>query len=575
MPGPVRRGVVWTAVCTVPVVALYALLTEWPRIGAGDLWPVLADVVVSSSFFATGLFIATEAQHRLTGAALVVAATLWPLNWLNEWHRGPAELVAALLGPLADLVAAWALLRYPRLWPRRRHDLTVVAAAVAIQLSCVLSVVTSRPAWHEGTRRAMPWITLWANRTAYRFADDVYNLGSAVAALAVAVVFWMRVRRLTGPDRRAMRPVWMAMILAAAITALATLTNAAHTPDPLQNTFYVFESIGLVLLPLTLLLAAVSLWLTRETVPQLIRALGDHAPTPLGIERLIQQLLADPSVRLLYPVPEGYADVHGAPVPAPPDEDPRVIATLGDAGDAVLLTGDPSLRRHQGTMASIIRSAVLILDNTRLQATLQAQLHQVRESDIRIREAVDAERQRIESAVDALSRTTLRRLDDDLSSLELAGDSPQTHTEIRSARTALRDAQQELTLLSQGLTLPLLTSSGLGPAVRLAVAGSGISVLIPDDRLDPVVETTAYFVICELAANAVKHAAAQSISVTVTTEPNRLRIDVVDDGRGGADPSGGGLRGILRRLRKLKGDLSITSRSGHGTRVTAVIPLSR
>jgi signal transduction histidine kinase len=391
--------------------------------------------------------------------------------------------------------------------------------------------------------------------------------------MAVGIGFYLRVRRLTGPDRRAIRPVWMAMILAAAMTALATLTNAAHTPDPLQNTLYVFESLGLVLLPVTLLLAAVSLWLTRETVPELIRALGDHAPTPLGIERLVQRLLGDPSVRLLYPMPEGYADVHGAPVPAPPAD--AVIAALGGAGDAVLLTGDPSLRRHQGTMASIIRSAVLVLDNTRLQATLQAQLHQVRESDIRIREAVDAERQRIESAVDALALTTLGRLDEDLASLELAGDSPQTHTEIRSARAALRDAQQELTLLSQGLALPLLTSSGLGPAVRLAVAGSGISVLIPDDRLDPVVETTAYFVICELAANAVKHAAAQSISVTVTAEPDRLRIDVVDDGRGGADPSGGGLRGILRRLRKLRGDLSITSPTGDGTQVTAVIPLPR
>ena len=88
----------------------------------------------------------------MTGAVLIIAALLWPLNWVNVWMAGPWPLVAALEGPLATILAVWALLRYPVHWPRRWHEAVVTAVLVTLQLLAVPAGadlpagVASRPA---------------------------------------------------------------------------------------------------------------------------------------------------------------------------------------------------------------------------------------------------------------------------------------------------------------------------------------------------------------------------------------------------------------------------------------------
>jgi signal transduction histidine kinase len=91
-------------------------------------------------------------------------------------------------------------------------------------------------------------------------------------------------------------------------------------------------------------------------------------------------------------------------------------------------------------------------------------------------------------------------------------------------------------------------------------------------RPDPAVETAAYFVVAESLANAGKHAAAERVDVTVRSEEERLIVEIVDDGRGGADPDGDGLRGLARRIEALDGTLAVTSPAGGPTTVRAVMP---
>jgi signal transduction histidine kinase len=94
------------------------------------------------------------------------------------------------------------------------------------------------------------------------------------------------------------------------------------------------------------------------------------------------------------------------------------------------------------------------------------------------------------------------------------------------------------------------------------------------DRLDSVVEATAYFVVAEALTNIAKHARAARAEVAVEVEDGMLRIAVRDDGVGGARPDGSGLVGLRDRLEGLDGRLRIESRDGSGTLLAAEIPLT-
>ena len=94
-------------------------------------------------------------------------------------------------------------------------------------------------------------------------------------------------------------------------------------------------------------------------------------------------------------------------------------------------------------------------------------------------------------------------------------------------------------------------------------------------------EITAYFVIAEALANVAKHSDASRATVLVRREPDAgpsehgeelLVVEVEDDGRGGADPSGTGLTGLANRTLVLDGRLMIESPTGGPTRVRAELP---
>ena len=96
-------------------------------------------------------------------------------------------------------------------------------------------------------------------------------------------------------------------------------------------------------------------------------------------------------------------------------------------------------------------------------------------------------------------------------------------------------------------------------------------------RVEPVLlpaatGTTAYFVVAEALANAVKHARAGSAEVILAQDGPTLRITVTDDGIGGADPNGRGLRGLADRVDTLGGDWFISSPHGEGTRLEVRLP---
>ena len=99
---------------------------------------------------------------------------------------------------------------------------------------------------------------------------------------------------------------------------------------------------------------------------------------------------------------------------------------------------------------------------------------------------------------------------------------------------------------------------------------------VPPERLDPAVESAAYFITAEALTNVAKYARASAACVELLVEGDRLRVQVSDDGIGGAEPSNGsGLRGLRDRVDALDGELRIDSPPGGGTTVTVELPLAR
>ena len=149
---------------------------------------------------------------------------------------------------------------------------------------------------------------------------------------------------------------------------------------------------------------------------------------------------------------------------------------------------------------------------------------------------------------------------------------------IAEAEDELLQAVSELRELAHGIHPAVLTTLGLGEAIRGVAARSTVPVQVvelPDARLGDVVEGTAYFVVVEAISNAQKHARARSIRVRVAADAANLRIEVADDGVGGAVVRvGSGLEGLRDRVEGAGGTARIESTPTVGTRITAVLPLA-
>jgi signal transduction histidine kinase len=144
---------------------------------------------------------------------------------------------------------------------------------------------------------------------------------------------------------------------------------------------------------------------------------------------------------------------------------------------------------------------------------------------------------------------------------------------------ALEQAERgtaELRELAHGILPPVLTRGGLRAGVDTVVSRLDlpVDVDVPDERFAREIEASAYFIVAEALTNIVKHADAGRAAVRAFAENGTLRVEVRDDGIGGADPRGHGLMGIADRATAFGGRLDIDSPAGGGTVVAATLPLS-
>ncbi|HVB43426.1 MAG TPA: sensor histidine kinase [Streptosporangiaceae bacterium] len=259
------------------------------------------------------------------------------------------------------------------------------------------------------------------------------------------------------------------------------------------------------------------------------------------------------------------------------------LSHLGSAVFMVYLTvgGLAMLFLAPGLAAAVTRMetrlAPALLGPSRAQQ-LQRRVEVLAESRADLVEAADPERRRIERdlhdgtqqhlvslAVNlGLARATLTDLPDEARKV------------IDEAHREAKDAIAELNDLVRGLHPAVLEDRGLDAAL------SGVAARVPypvrlrvdvDVRPAPTVESVAYFVVSEALTNITKHAQATHVDVTVKRIGKMLRVNITDNGTGGADPSAGtGLSGLAKRVRSIDGTFRIASPAGGPTTIAVELP---
>ena len=412
---------------------------------------------------------------------------------------------------------------------------------------------------------------------------------SAVAALTIALGIWpqigvaavfavfaaaLGVHRSRDPVTRIFPTVTLSAVsIAMTLAWVAARSRSAEINSPLVLVAYVT----------LLLVVAAAFPLVTRALARRRRRLADAAlgggPQLAGLAGLayvLRQTLADPElgIHVWRSAMGSYVDLNGEQVIAPvPGRRWLEVTERGDRLGAVEyrlseLTDPPT----QATVAAAVR---LVTRNELLQNQQQRELAELEASRVRLLQAADRARQRIavelRGAVERPLTVALATVGD----LRTDTVDPEVTAALEVVHAEMTAAQSDISAIVSGVPFVELGDGALRLALdRLAeVCSVPVHVDISGDvAADREVETALFYVCSEALTNVVKHAEASAVRVTLERRPSALVLTVVDDGVGGADPSGTGLRGLSDRLASVGGRPQVRSTPGAGTRIEAWVP---
>jgi signal transduction histidine kinase len=412
--------------------------------------------------------------------------------------------------------------------------------------------------------------------------EDIYAFLSY--GLLAGVFILLVARKLlkgTPRARRFLAPLLLGGVVAALYAVYnSVIAFASRPPDSVVENVFWWQVAALTALPLALFAGLVRSRLAYADVGDLVLRL-EGARTPRGIRDELAKALADPTLEVLFWLPERseFVDVDGRPAELPADGPERAVTELAHNGEPLAaLVHDPFLRNEPELVEAAAAAAALSLENARLHAEVQAQLAKVQESRARIVAAGDEQRRMIERDLHDGAQQRLVALALELKSAQRRlgenGD-PEIEALLSASAEEVQVAVEELRELAGGIHPGILTQGGLTVALGALAGKAPLPVTVDADleRLRPELEATAYFVASEALTNVSKHARASSALVTASVANGTLVIEVSDDGVGGAAADGGtGLRGLADRVEAQGGRLHVVSPAGGGTRVSAEIP---
>ncbi|MGJ8723393.1 MAG: histidine kinase [Roseibacillus sp.] len=263
--------------------------------------------------------------------------------------------------------------------------------------------------------------------------------------------------------------------------------------------------------------------------------------------------------------------------------------------------------------ATLARKNQMLKRSIEGRARAQAELQKVNETlDLRVQERTAQlksemdERKKAEVSFKATlaERTRLAQELHDTTEQSLAGIGLQLDTSAKLlpndleeglkpldlARTLIGQSHQDLRRSIWNLRSRELEEFNFSDAVRMSVRevllGTGIEFEKVEQgvarSLPEVVEENLLRVVREVATNAVKHADASKLEVTLSYREGEVELTVSDDGRGfssesapGAKEGHFGLLGISERVKRFDGILVLDSKVGQGTTVRVTVSTAR
>ncbi|KAB8189910.1 two-component sensor histidine kinase [Nonomuraea phyllanthi] len=263
---------------------------------------------------------------------------------------------------------------------------------------------------------------------------------------------------------------------------------------------------------------------------------------------------------------------HPVPVSLPGVRIITDSGVLGLTGGAVLLALVVLLTLAIGSLERRLAERFLGPGDHELMRRRIAELTATRSGIVR---AVDDERRRIERDLhDGVQQrgVALAML---LGRARHSADHDRTAELVAQAHAESRRLLDELRSVAWRVYPTALDELGLRAALTGVAERSGVPVTVHyglAGRPASEVETALYFVAREAITNAIKHAGARDILVVLTEDERAVSVAISDDGGGGADPSGGGLAGLARRVLALDGTFTVDSPPGGPTKIAATLP---
>ena len=569
----------WLVTATVAMLVLDAAVVALVGV-AVDGWVVAREFLFAIGWLIVGV-IAVRVNRARFGRltllfAFVLAGTLTPtlgLSLATPITNG-LMTVAAVLFPLQFPLIGHVLLAFSNgeVPERAARGLLVVGYGVAAidVLAVIARQKTPRPDRCVQCARSLllgdgPWP---APITQFTSAAWVPLAAGLITVLA------LRLRRATRRQRRVLLVPYAASLIAAIVFAGTAAAGAAIGGGPFAGSgpaVIALQSLVWLAVPVCFLVGLVLDRTAQARVGHLVQALAGDGT---DVRSALAATLGDPDLLVAFPADGGLVDTSGIPVVAPVHAAATPVGT--DDPPLAVIFHDPALSEERDLLSAAVSAAWLALDHARLQALVRAQLRDVRESRARLVAASDEARRRVERDLHdgaqqrlLAAGLALRMLHDRTT---LAGAEAQLLTE---AENELRDAMRELRELAAGIHPAVLTEQGLYPALAVLAARCPITMHLQGQEpqgLSAATQAAVYFAVNEAVTNAAKHAGTTECTVRLTARATTLVVDVVDEGVGGANPSGHGLRGIADRLAVVDGLLSVHSPAGSGTRIHMEVP---
>jgi signal transduction histidine kinase len=580
--GPTLRLRAGIAAATLVLIALNGVGTatraapvEWPAF--------VSDLLVGSVMVGAGVSGWTRRPESRIGSLLVIAGLLYLIGAL-QWTDWVVPYTAGfLVHNTFGYPLAHAVLTFPTGRASDRLERVLLTGLYGAGLLLLGERLI------EEAERSCPGCLMGLDaRTTSSLADALLVTASAglvflsAAFMGVIARNW---RRGSAAARRALLPLLVVGVLGA-LTGIVEAGAELWSPSlaARDGWFLWLRMVLMLLVPLAFLEGLLRTRLSRAAVGDLVIELGAEPMHREDLVRALARRMGDPSLEIAYVVSDGrgFVDASGFPRELPGEGSGRAVAVLESEGRSIAaLVHDETLAHDPEIVEAVAAAARLAIANERLRAELRAQLEEVRASRARIVDAGDAERRKVQRDLHDGAQQRLVTL-----SLELGlirnrldeGTDPEIAAQLESIGQELREAIDELRELARGIHPSILTDSGLAAALESLAQRSALPVSLDNrctGRLPERVEVTAYFVVAEALTNVAKYAQASRVVVRLESRDGMVRVEVDDDGNGGADPgSGSGLSGLQDRVAAIGGQLWVESPPGEGTQVWAEIPVA-